>query len=120
MTFIIDDVKDISKLLTALRLMVAGEFKINKEVVEQVVQRLYKFSKENEVSIKIVTPAQECIFEFTTKGIIIGASIGFYFGHIAGAILGASIGGVIGYAKAHIKIEMTKLSDDYVAFKIAK
>ncbi len=120
MTFTINDVKDIPKLLAALRLMMSGEFKVSKNLLEQVVQRLQKFANENGASIKVISPGGERVFEVTAKGIVIGASIGFYFGNITGAIIGAGIGGVIGYAKAHFVIEMRTYSDEeYVIFRTA-
>lgn len=112
MVFNIDDVRDISKLISVIRLMIKGKFKISGEIVDQVLTRLHRYAQENGVVIKIVSPSGERIVEFTSYGIVIGAALGFYIGQLPGALIGCVIGGVAGFWSAHVKLVMDCSDDD--------
>ena len=85
MLFNIEDVRDIAKLLGAIRLMAKGEFKVEKELLDNVLTRLHHAAKERGIAIKIVSPSGERIVEFTANGVIVGAVVGFYIGQIPGS-----------------------------------
>lgn len=112
MIFKIDDVADIAKLISALRLMVKGEFVVSKDVISEAIQRLRQFAKENGVSIKIQSPSGERILEITSVGTIVGALVGFYFAGGVGACIGAAIGAGIGFTMANVTLVMSSRGDD--------
>ena len=120
MKFKIDDVRDIAKLIGALRLMSKGEFKVSKEMLEEVLARLHRFAIERGITIKIISPSGERIIEFTAKGIIVGAALGFYLGQLPGALIGAVIGGVAGYCASHMILVMENTNGaDHVVIQVA-
>lgn len=100
----IDDVRDITKLLVAIRLMVKGKFRVTKDVLEEVLVRLYHFAKERGICIEIISPSGERIVEFTRRGIIVGAIAGYCLGQLPGALIGAVVGGMAGYCAAHVTL----------------
>ncbi len=120
MQFNIEDVRDIAKLLGAVRLMAKGEFKIARDLFAEVLTRLDRIAKERGIAIRIVSPSGERIIEFTTYGIIAGAALGYYIGQLPGAVIGAVAGGVAGYFAAHTTLVMDRLGDgDHISIKIA-
>ncbi len=120
MLFNIEDVRDIAKLLGAIRLMAKGEFKVTKELLDDVLTRLHHAAKERGIAIKIVSPSGERIVEFTANGVIVGAVVGFYIGQIPGALIGAALGGVTGYCIAHTTLIMDRPENsDHFIFSIA-
>ena len=120
MKFNIEDVRDIAKLLGAIRVMARGEFKVSKDLLDEVLARLCRVAKERGITIKIVSPSGERIVEFTAYGIIVGAVMGFYFGQLPGAFIGAVVGGVAGYCTAHTTLIMDHSDDaDHVVVQIA-
>jgi hypothetical protein len=120
MKFSIEDVSDIAKLLGAIRVMARGEFKVSKELIDEVLTRLYHVAKERGIAIKIVSPSGERIIEFTAHGVIIGAMVGFYVGQLPGALIGAVMGGVAGFCAAHVTLVMDRTDDtDHVTIQIA-
>ena len=120
MQFNIEDVRDIAKLLGAIRLMAKGKFKVTKELLDDVLTRLHRAAKERGIAIKIVSPFGERIVEFTAHGVIVGAVLGFYVGQLPGALIGAVVGGVAGYCTAHTTLVMDRPDDtDHVIIQIA-
>ena len=111
MQFNIEDVRDIAKLLGAIRVMARGEFKVTEELLDEVLARLHRAAKERGIAIKIISPSGQRIIEFTAHGIIVGAMMGFYIGQIPGALAGAIIGGVAGYCAAHTTLVMDRPDD---------
>lgn len=120
MMFNIEDTFDIAKLVGAIRLMAKGKFKVNKELLDEVLTYLHRVAKERGIGIKIVTPSGEKVIEFTATGVIVGAMLGFYIGQISGALIGAIVGGFTGYCAAHMTIVMDRSDDtDHLIFQIA-
>ncbi|WP_167242576.1 glycine zipper domain-containing protein [Burkholderia sp. Cy-637] len=120
MQFNIEDVRDIAKLLGAIRVMAKGKFKVSKELLDEVLTRLHSIAKERGIAIKIVSPSGERIIEFTAHGVIVGAMVGFYVGQLPGALIGAVVGGFAGYCAAHTRLVMDRPDDsDHVVVQIA-
>ena len=120
MQFNIEDVSDIAKLIGAIRVMAKGEFKVAKELLDEVLMRLHRAAKERGIAIKIVSPSGERIVEFTAHGVIVGAVVGFYVGQLPGALIGAAVGAVAGYCAAHTTLVMDRPDDtDHVVVQIA-
>lgn len=120
MQFTIEDVRDIAKLLGAIRVMAKGEFSVAKELLDDVLTRLYHAAKERGIAIKIVSPSGEKIIEFTAHGVIVGAMVGFYVGQLPGALIGAVVGGIAGYCAAHTTLVMDRPDDtENVVVRIA-
>lgn len=111
MQFKIEDVRDIVKLIGAIRVMAKGEFKVAEELFDEVLMRLHRAAKERGIAIKIVSPSGDRIIEFTAYGIIVGAVVGFYVGQLPGALIGAVVGGVSGYCSAHTTLIMDHPDD---------
>lgn len=120
MQFNIEDAKDIGKLLGTVGLMAKGEFKIAKELLDEVLTRLARVARERGIAIRIVSPSGERIIEFTAYGIIAGAALGYYIGQLPGALIGAVAGGVAGYFASHMTLVMDRPGGgDHVSIKIA-
>lgn len=120
MQFNIEDAKDIAKLLGTVRLMAKGEFKIAKELLDEVLTRLYRVARERGIAIKIVAPSGERIIEFTAYGIVAGAALGYYIANLPGALFGAVLGGAAGNFAAHMTLVMDRPGDsDHISIKIA-
>ena len=120
MRFNIEDAKDIGKLLATVRLMARGEFRIAKELLDEVLARLARVARERGIAIRIVSPSGERIIEFTAYGIIAGAALGYYIGQFPGAVIGAVAGGIAGYFAAHMTLVMDRPDGgDHVSIKIA-
>jgi len=116
----IEDIRDIAKLLGTIRLAAKGDFKIAKDLVDDVLTRLAKVAKERRIAIKIVSPSGERIIEFTAYGIMVGAALGYYIGQVPGAVIGAVAGGVAGYFAAHMTLVMDSPDGgDHFSLKIA-
>lgn len=115
----IDDVNDIGKLIGAIRVMAKGEFKVGKELLDDVLTRLSRVAKERGIAIKIISPSGERIVEFTVGGVIVGAALGFYIGQLPGSLIGAALGGVTGFCAAHMTLVMdTPSNTDHVIITI--
>jgi hypothetical protein len=108
MQFNIEDAHDIGKLLGVVRLMAKGEFKIAKELLDEVLTRLGRVARERGIAIRIVAPSGERIIEFTASGIVAGAALGYYIGQLPGALIGAVAGGVASYFAAHMTLVMDR------------
>lgn len=111
MTFKIDDVADIGKVIGCLKLAVSGDFKISKEILKDVLDQIQSFATKNGVSIKIISPSDGRELVFTGSGIVLGSLVGLSIAGLPGAVGGAIVGGVLGYAAAHITITMSTLND---------
>lgn len=116
----IDDVRDIAKLLGTIRLAAKGDFKIARDLLDEVLTRLARVAKEHRIAIKIISPSNERILELTGCGIIAGATLGYYFGQLPGAVVGAVAGGVSGYFVSHMTIVMDRRDGgNFVSLNIA-
>jgi len=120
MQFNIEDAQDIAKLLGTVRLMAKGEFKIAKELLDEVLTRLDRVARERGIAIRIVAPSGERIIEFTAYGIVAGAALGYYIGQLPGALIGAVAGGVASYFAAHMTLVMDRPGGgEHLSVKIA-
>lgn len=116
----IDDVRDISKLFGMIRLVVTGEYKVARELLDELLPRLQRYAKQHRISIEIISPTGERLIAFTAGGILLGALFGFYFGQLPGALAGVVIGGIAGFCGAHTTLVMNdRLEGDFISFTIA-
>jgi uncharacterized membrane protein len=119
MQFHIEDAKDIGKLLGIVRLAAKGEFKIAKELLDEVLASLASVARERGIAIRIVSPSGERIIELTAYGIIAGTALGYYVGQLPGAVIGAVAGGLAGYFAAHMTLVMDRPGgSDHISIKI--
>ncbi len=116
----IEDIRDIAKLLGTIRASAKGDFKIAKELLDEVLTRLSHVAKESGIAIRVVAPSGERIIEFTGYGIMAGAALGYYIGQIPGAVVGAVAGGLTGHFAAHLTLVMDRRDgDQHVLIKIS-
>lgn len=96
MTFNIDNVDDIEKLLGALHLRVKGKFLLSKEVASVLFERLSQFAKERGILINVYSYSDDrlCTSKtiITSKGALTNYSSTSIFGYfLSGCILAGSL-----------------------------
>ena len=106
MSFQINTIDEIGKLLPFVRARAKGNFEIGPELIDVAIESLRRFAKENNIIIEIVAPDDERLLMFCGGGILAGAALGYVGASIPGLILGAVAGGLAGFSLAHVRVRM--------------
>lgn len=111
----INTLLDVPKLLAFLRGRSPSEFRIPRELMEEVLRQVKGFAKRHRIKCEIVAPQEHRVHAFTAGGILLGAVAGFTKGGAVGAAVGAAFGAVAGYYCAHLVLHITPREDgDFV------
>jgi hypothetical protein len=102
---------DVPKLLAFLRSRSPSEFRIPRELVDEVLLQVKDFAKRHRIKCEIVAPQEHRVHAFAAGGILLGAMAGFSKGGAVGAAAGAALGAVAGYYCAHLVVHITPRED---------
>ena len=103
---IIDNQEAITKLIAFIVAKAKARFNIDPEVMEEIMFTLWRYAKDNGITIQIIDPSNKRIAYLGGGGVVVGAAIGYAVGSIPGAVVGSVVGGLAGCALAHITLKM--------------
>lgn len=106
MTFDINSINDISKLLAFIRVAAKAKFKVPKELVDEAIQRCHAFARKHGIRIEFTGASVEQMLKYAQVGAIVGAAAGLVLGGV-GVLQGAALGAAAGAALAHVRITVT-------------
>lgn len=103
----ITDESQIKKLLAFLRVASKGKFEVSPELVATCIEQVFRWARENNLSVELVDPSGARIAFFSAGGAIVGGTLGYVTGSIPGAVIGTVAGALMGYCAAHTTIRMS-------------
>lgn len=98
------DESSISKLLAFLRANAHGEFTVNADLLQTLLQKVNKFAREQGITISVVAPSGDRKVICSAVGAIACAAFGFGLAGLPGAGVGLVIGAAAGFATAHLTL----------------
>lgn len=106
MSIEINDESLIEKLLAFMRVGSKGKFEVSPELLATCLKRVYRWSRENNLSVEVIDPSGTRVAFFSAGGAIVGAALGYVVASFPGAMVGAVGGALVGYMAAHTTIRM--------------